>query len=209
MVQNAAKSRIEWVTRESSPTIRTDDQAELPEVNVLIVGMDRRGGIQLSCMCSPENVTRVIERADGPVGGRLGGRCELPDCRRFEASVWLRERADAYWLNQTTFGGTDPDTPLISSASGACGRRRRAIGNAARHRQSGPAGGLPGVRTPPTCHATRPVRIRWCCRSTATRTDRVLRRIYEGPSGLAWVRFRCRVVCGLASEFAAPCSLHV
>ena len=93
---------------------RTDDQPELPdEVDVLIVGTGPAGlllAAQLSVF--PDIVTRVIEKAGGPLDV---GRADGVNCRTVETfeAFDLAERmtAEAYWVNQTNFWGPDPEEP--------------------------------------------------------------------------------------------------
>lgn len=93
---------------------RTDDQPELPEeVDVLIVGTGPAGlllAAQLSVF--PDIVTRVIEKAGGPLDV---GRADGVNCRTVETfeAFDLAERmtAEAYWVNQTNFWGPDPEDP--------------------------------------------------------------------------------------------------
>ena len=91
---------------------RTDEQPDLPaEVDVLIVGTGP-AGLLLAAQLSefPDIVTRVIERAPGPleVGRADGVSCKTVET--FEA-FGLAERmtAEAYWVNQTNFWGPDPE----------------------------------------------------------------------------------------------------
>ncbi len=91
---------------------RTDDQPHLPdEVDVLIVGTGP-AGLLLAAQLSefPDIMTRVVERADGPleVGRADGVSCKTVET--FEA-FGLAERmtAEAYWVNQTNFWGPDPE----------------------------------------------------------------------------------------------------
>ena len=93
---------------------RTEDQPELPdEVDVLIVGTGPAGlllAAQLSVF--PEIVTRVVERAEGPleVGRADGVNCKTVET--FEAfGLADRMTAEAYWVNQTNFWGPDPADP--------------------------------------------------------------------------------------------------
>jgi phenol 2-monooxygenase len=93
---------------------RTDDQPDLPgEVDVLIVGTGP-SGLLLAAQLSefPDIVTRVVERAPGPLEV---GRADGVNCRTVETfeSFGLAERmlAEAYWVNQTNFWGPDPDDP--------------------------------------------------------------------------------------------------
>ena len=93
---------------------RADDQPDLPaEVDVLIVGSGP-AGLLLAAQLSefPDIVTRVVERAPGPLEV---GRADGVSCRTVEMfeAFGLAERltAEAYWVNQTTFWGPDPDDP--------------------------------------------------------------------------------------------------
>jgi phenol 2-monooxygenase len=93
---------------------RSDDQPELPEeVDVLIVGTGPAGlllAAQLAVF--PDIVTRVIEKAPGPLEV---GRADGVNCRTVETfeAFGLAERmtAEAYWVNQTNFWGPDPEEP--------------------------------------------------------------------------------------------------
>jgi phenol 2-monooxygenase len=93
---------------------RTEDQPDLPsEVDVLIVGTGP-SGLLLAAQLSefPDIVTRVVERAPGPLEV---GRADGVSCRTVETfeAFGLAERmtAEAYWVNQTNFWGPDPDAP--------------------------------------------------------------------------------------------------
>ena len=93
---------------------RTDDQPDLPdEVDVLIVGTGP-AGLLLAAQLSefPDIVTRVVERAPGPLEV---GRADGVNCRTVETfeAFGLAERmtAEAYWVNQTNFWGPDPENP--------------------------------------------------------------------------------------------------
>jgi phenol 2-monooxygenase (NADPH) len=93
---------------------RTEDQPDLPgEVDVLIVGTGP-SGLLLAAQLSefPDIVTRVVERAPGPLEV---GRADGVSCRTVETfeAFGLAERmlAEAYWVNQTNFWGPDPDDP--------------------------------------------------------------------------------------------------
>jgi phenol 2-monooxygenase (NADPH) len=90
---------------------RGAEQGPLPaEVDVLIVGSGPAGlllGAQLSQF--PEIVTRVVEKADGPL---QVGRADGVNCRTvemFEAFGLADKMIDeAYWVNETHFWGADP-----------------------------------------------------------------------------------------------------
>jgi phenol 2-monooxygenase (NADPH) len=91
---------------------RTDDQPDLPdEVDVLIVGTGP-SGLLLAAQLSefPDILTRVVERAPGPL---QVGRADGVNCKTVETfeAFGLAERmmAEAYWVNQTTFWGPDPE----------------------------------------------------------------------------------------------------
>jgi phenol 2-monooxygenase (NADPH) len=93
---------------------RTEVQPDLPsEVDVLIVGTGP-SGLLLAAQLSefPDVVTRVVERAPGPLEV---GRADGVSCRTVETfeAFGLAERmlAEAYWVNQTNFWGPDPDDP--------------------------------------------------------------------------------------------------
>lgn len=91
---------------------RSTEQGPLPdEVDVLIVGTGPAGlllAAQLSTF--PEIVTRVVEKADGPLEV---GRADGIACRTVEMfeAFGLAERmtAEAYWINETHFWGPAPD----------------------------------------------------------------------------------------------------
>jgi phenol 2-monooxygenase (NADPH) len=93
---------------------RTEVQPDLPsDVDVLIVGTGP-SGLLLAAQLSefPDIVTRVVERAPGPLEV---GRADGVSCRTVETfeAFGLAERmtAEAYWVNQTNFWGPDPDAP--------------------------------------------------------------------------------------------------
>ena len=93
---------------------RGSDQAALPEeVDVLVVGTGP-AGLLLAAQLSefPEIVTRVVERAPGPLEV---GRADGVNCRTVETfeAFGLAERmmAEAYWVNETRFWGPDPADP--------------------------------------------------------------------------------------------------
>ena len=93
---------------------RTEVQPDLPsDVDVLIVGTGP-SGLLLAAQLSefPDIVTRVVERAPGPLEV---GRADGVSCRTVETfeAFGLAERmtAEAYWVNQTNFWGPDPDVP--------------------------------------------------------------------------------------------------
>ena len=93
---------------------RGEDQPALPEeVDVLIVGTGP-AGLLLAAQLSefPEIVTRVVERAAGPLEV---GRADGVNCRTVETfeAFGLAERmmAEAYWVNETRFWGPDPADP--------------------------------------------------------------------------------------------------
>ena len=96
---------------------RSDEQGPLPaEVDVLIVGSGP-AGLLLAAQLSefPEIVTRVVEKADGPL---QVGRADGVNCRTvemFEAFGLAQKMVDeAYWVNETHFWGADPqDTSKI------------------------------------------------------------------------------------------------
>src|SRR5689334_3752908 len=90
---------------------RGDDQGALPaEVDVLIVGSGP-AGLLLAAQLSqfPEIVTRVVEKADGPL---QVGRADGVNCRTVEMfeAFGLAEKMteEAYWVNETHFWGADP-----------------------------------------------------------------------------------------------------
>ena len=93
---------------------RSDDQPDLPgQVDVLIVGTGP-AGLLLAAQLSefPDIVTRVVEKAPGPLEV---GRADGVNCRTVETfeAFGLAERmtAEAYWVNQTNFWGPDPENP--------------------------------------------------------------------------------------------------
>jgi phenol 2-monooxygenase len=90
---------------------REGEQGPLPaEVDVLVVGSGPAGlllGAQLSEF--PDIVTRVVEKADGPLEV---GRADGVNCRTVETfeAFGLAEKmiGEAYWVNETHFWGADP-----------------------------------------------------------------------------------------------------
>ena len=82
-------------------------------MDVLIVGTGP-AGLLLAAQLSefPEIVTRVVERAAGPLEV---GRADGVNCRTVETfeAFGLAERmmAEAYWVNETRFWGPDPADP--------------------------------------------------------------------------------------------------
>ncbi|PWV70003.1 FAD-dependent monooxygenase [Halomonas sp. A11-A] len=97
---------------------RSEEQGPLPEeVDVLIVGTGPAGlllAAQLSTF--PGIVTRVVEKADGPLEV---GRADGIACRTVEMfeAFGLAERmtTEAYWINETHFWGPAPgDTSRIT-----------------------------------------------------------------------------------------------
>src|SRR5690242_10571430 len=90
---------------------RGDDQGALPaEVDVLIVGSGPAGLLLAAQLAQfPEIVTRVVEKADGPL---QVGRADGVNCRTvemFEAFGLADKMIDeAYWVNETHFWGADP-----------------------------------------------------------------------------------------------------
>jgi phenol 2-monooxygenase len=90
---------------------RSEEQGPLPaEVDVLIVGTGP-AGLLLAAQLSefPEIVTRVVEKADGPL---QVGRADGVNCRTvemFEAfGLAGKMTEEAYWVNETHFWGADP-----------------------------------------------------------------------------------------------------
>jgi phenol 2-monooxygenase (NADPH) len=90
---------------------RDGEQGPLPaEVDVLIVGSGP-AGLLLAAQLSefPEIVTRVVEKADGPL---QVGRADGVNCRTVEMfqAFGLAEKMidEAYWVNETHFWGADP-----------------------------------------------------------------------------------------------------
>lgn len=90
---------------------RGEEQGPLPaEVDVLIVGTGP-AGLLLAAQLSqfPEIVTRVVEKADGPL---QVGRADGVNCRTVEMfeAFGLADKmtAEAYWVNETHFWGADP-----------------------------------------------------------------------------------------------------
>ncbi|SFI16461.1 FAD-dependent monooxygenase [Modicisalibacter xianhensis] len=90
---------------------RSTDQGPLPEeVEVLIVGTGPAGLLLAAQLSSfPDIVTRVVEKAEGPLEV---GRADGVACRTVEMfeAFGLAERmiAEAYWINETHFWGPDP-----------------------------------------------------------------------------------------------------
>jgi phenol 2-monooxygenase len=91
---------------------RDGEQGPLPEeVDVLIVGSGP-AGLLLAAQLSefPEIVTRVVEKADGPL---QVGRADGVNCRTvemFDAFGMAEKMIDeAYWVNETHFWGADPE----------------------------------------------------------------------------------------------------
>ncbi|MEO6972911.1 MAG: FAD-dependent monooxygenase, partial [Rhodoferax sp.] len=91
---------------------RSDEQGAVPdEVDVLIVGTGP-AGLLLAAQLSefPDIITRVVEKADGPL---QVGRADGVNCRTVEMfeAFGLADRmtAEAYWVNETHFWGPDPD----------------------------------------------------------------------------------------------------
>ncbi|MFD2435197.1 FAD-dependent monooxygenase [Modicisalibacter luteus] len=91
---------------------RSTDQGPLPEeVDVLIVGTGP-AGLLLAAQLSnfPDIVTRIVERAEGPleVGRADGIACRTVEM--FEAfGLAGRMITEAYWINETHFWGPDPE----------------------------------------------------------------------------------------------------
>ena len=90
---------------------RGEDQSALPEdVDVFIVGTGP-AGLLLAAQLSefPEILTRVVERAPGPLEV---GRADGVNCRTVEMfeAFGLAEKmiGEAYWVNETHFWGADP-----------------------------------------------------------------------------------------------------
>jgi len=90
---------------------RGSEQGSLPaEVDVLIVGSGP-AGLLLAAQLSefPEILTRVVEKADGPL---QVGRADGINCRTvemFETFGLAGKMTDeAYWVNETHFWGADP-----------------------------------------------------------------------------------------------------
>src|SRR6476661_820931 len=90
---------------------RSEEQGPLPaEVDVLIVGSGS-AGLLLAAQLSefPEILTRVVEKADGPL---QVGRADGVNCRTVEMfeAFGLAEKmiGEAYWVNETHFWGADP-----------------------------------------------------------------------------------------------------
>ncbi len=90
---------------------RGEEQGPLPaEVDVLIVGSGP-AGLLLAAQLSqfPEIVTRVVEKADGPL---QIGRADGINCRTVEIFEHFgladKMTEEAYWVNETHFWGADP-----------------------------------------------------------------------------------------------------
>ena len=94
---------------------RSEVQGDLPDqVDVLVVGSGP-AGLLLAAQLSefPEIITRVVEKAEGPLGV---GRADGVSCRTVETfqAFGLADRmmAEAYWVNETRFWGPAPDGGL-------------------------------------------------------------------------------------------------
>ena len=126
---------------------RGAEQGPLPgEVDVLIVGSGP-AGLLLAAQLSefPEIVTRVVEKADGPL---QVGRADGVNCRTVEMfeAFGLAEQDDRRGLlgQRDPLLGRRPAGQLPDHPPGPDpGRARSAVGVPARHRQPGPAAGLP------------------------------------------------------------------
>ena len=126
---------------------RGGEQGPLPaEVDVLIVGSGP-AGLLLAAQLSqfPEIVTRVVEKARRPAAGRPGGRRELPHRRDVRGLRSGRQDDRRGLLGQRDpLLGRRPAGQLQDHPPGPHpGRARSALGVPARHRQPGPAAGLP------------------------------------------------------------------
>jgi len=90
---------------------RGAEQGPLPaEVDVLIVGSGPAGLLLAAQLAQfPDIVTRVVEKADGPL---QVGRADGVNCRTVEMfeAFGLAEKMteEAYWVNETHFWGADP-----------------------------------------------------------------------------------------------------
>ncbi len=90
---------------------RGEEQGPLPaEVDVLIVGSGPAGLLLAAQLAQfPEIVTRVVEKADGPL---QVGRADGVNCRTVETfeAFGMADRMidEAYWVNETHFWGADP-----------------------------------------------------------------------------------------------------
>ena len=91
---------------------RGEGQGPLPaDVDVLIVGSGPAGLLLAAQLAQfPEIVTRVVEKADGPL---QVGRADGVNCRTVEMfeAFGLADKmtAEAYWVNETHFWGADPE----------------------------------------------------------------------------------------------------